>query len=113
MEERRASQRHAFHLRTNVIQKEGDGNFHLLRPNIGFGGIGGFGPNLVAPGSDLSVRFTFPQRSGEDKQEVVSGKVVWAHRDGNFNALGIAFDALSREMHPQLFSYLQYADQFE
>lgn len=113
MIERRKSNRHTFHLRAELIQKETGQTLKLLRSNIGFGGIGGYGAALVDPGSEVFIRFTFPQRSGEDKQEDAPAKVIWAHRDGNFNAIGIAFSSVSRQSQPLLFSYLQYSDQLE
>ena len=113
MIERRTSPRHPLQMRTEVIQEGLGDPFGLLRANIGFGGLGGYGGIRVEADKALSIHLYFPQRSGEVKLEAVSGKVIWSHRDGNFNALGIAFSSLSQKEQPLLFSYLQYADQFE
>ncbi|MFQ5598002.1 MAG: PilZ domain-containing protein [Nitrospiria bacterium] len=113
MIERRKSTRHSFHLGAAVFQDGSPLILSLLRANIGFGGIGGFSPERLSAGSPATIRFTFPQRSGADKQEEIAGNVIWAHKDGNFNAQGIAFVDLSKQTHPLLFSYLQYSAQYE
>ncbi|VAX33517.1 hypothetical protein MNBD_NITROSPIRAE01-990 [hydrothermal vent metagenome] len=112
-EERREDQRSTFHLRTEVLPREGKTQINLLRANIGFGGIGGFTRDEVEGLGLTDIRVYFSQRSGELKSETVSGKIVWEKQDGNFRALGISFSALTHKEHPLLISYLQYADQFD
>ncbi len=113
MVERRESTRHPFHQRVEVIHAPSKQSFDLLRGNIGFGGAGGFTPNLIEAGEAVSIRFYFPQRSGELAQEDVPGKIIWSHKDGNFKAMGLGFNSLTRKNQPLLLSYLQYADQFD
>lgn len=113
MEERRAETRHPFHQRVEVIHTPSKQSFDLLRGNIGFGGTGGFTPNLLEAGSEVNILIYFSQRSGEVVAEAVSGKIIWSHKDGNFKAMGLAFGALTRKEQPLLLSYLQYADQFD
>ncbi len=113
MIERRESTRHALQMQTLILQEGIERPFNLLRANIGFGGLGGYCGSLVPTDAALSVQIDFPQRSGALQSEMVKGKVIWSHRDGNFNAFGLAFAALSKKDHPLLFSYLQYAAQFE
>jgi len=113
MDERRESIRHPFHQRVEVIHTPSKQSFDLLRGNIGFGGTGGFTPNLIKAGEEVSIRFYFPQRSGELAEEEVPGKIIWSQQDGNFNAMGLFFTSLTKKDQPLLLSYLQYADQFE
>lgn len=110
MQERRKSQRIGFNLKIALIQ-EGGGVIEILRPNIGWGGIGGYTRDPVEAGKGIEIEVFFEQRSGEMTSEKLSGKIVWARRDGNFNALGISFSEMSRASHPRLLSYLQYIDQ--
>jgi len=112
-EERREDPRSTFHLRTEILPREGTTQINLLRANIGFGGIGGFTRDEVEGQGPADVRVYFSQRSGEMTDETVSGNIVWEKQDGNFRALGISFSALTHKEHPLLISYLQYADQFE
>lgn len=111
MEERREDPRSNFHLRTEV-QLKNQQQVSLLRGNISFGGIGGYTRDLVDTGK-ASVQIYFSQRSGEETMEPVEGEIVWEKQDGNFTAFGIRFISLKHETQPLLFSYLQYADQFE
>ncbi|MFQ5587937.1 MAG: PilZ domain-containing protein [Nitrospiria bacterium] len=113
MQERRENPRSTFHLRTEVLLNGGREQISLLRANIGFGGIGGYTRDLVEAGSDAQVKIHFARREGGEAVETVEGKVIWQKQDGNFTALGLAFSQLERDIHPQLFSYLQYAEQFD
>lgn len=113
MAERRKDRRSSFYLKTEISLKGKKRKFGLLRATIGFGGIGGYTPDLVDAGSDVTVAIEFPQRSGEISVEEISGRVSWAQQDGNFNAVGIEFLGLQRMTHPLLFSYLQYLEQFD
>jgi len=106
----------------------------LLRANISWGGLGGYTRDLIEEGESVLIEIFFVIRSGETVSEKISGKVAWAHQDGNFNAFGIAFSDgkvawahqdgnfnafgiafsdLAAGTHPQLVSYLQYTDQFD
>ncbi len=111
MNERRESIRSNFHLRTEVFL-ENQQQISLLRGNIAFGGIGGFTRDLVDAGK-ASVQIHFSQRSGKEAIESVDGEIIWEKQDGNFTAFGIRFSSLKNDAHPLLYSYLQYADQFE
>lgn len=113
MEERRRSGRTALHLQAALLQKETDQQIELLRGNINEGGIGGYTRDTIEAGDELSIHITFPQRRDESASEIISGKAVWAHRDGNFNAFGISFSPFGSDTHPHLDAYLQYAAQFE
>lgn len=113
MLEKRGANRIGFNLKVTIIEKGENRLIELLRTNIGWGGIGGFTRDPVQEGSAVFIRISFPQRSGEDISEEVSGKIVWARRDGNFTALGVGFSAMSASSAPQLVSYLQCADQFD
>jgi len=112
MQERRKSQRIGFNLKIVLVQ-EGGGVIEMLRPNIGWGGIGGYTRDPVEAGKGVSMEVFFEQRSGEVISEKLSGKIIWTRRDGNFNALGISFSEVSRAAHPRLLSYLQYIDQID
>jgi hypothetical protein len=112
MQERRSAPRIGFNLRVNVIQKEGQ-PIDLLRANIGWGGLGGYTRDPIEMGEAVLIEIFFVNRSGETISEKVAGKVIWAHRDGNFNAFGIAFSALTADSHPQVVSYLRYTEQFD
>lgn len=109
MQEKRASQRIGFNPKIALIQ-EGGGAIEVLRPNIGWGGLGGYTRDPVEAGKGVSIEVFFEQRSGETISEKLSGKIVWTRRDGNFNAFGISFE-VNRASHPRLLSYLQYIDQ--
>lgn len=85
----------------------------MLRPNIGWGGVGGYTRDPVEAGKGVSIEIFFEQRSGEVVSEKLSGKILWTRRDGNFNALGISFSEVNRASHPRLLSYLQYIDQID
>ncbi len=113
MQERRENPRSSFHLRTDVLINEGRDQISLLRTNIGFGGIGGYSRDLVEPDSEVLVQIHFEQRDGGETVESIQGKIIWEKQDGNFRALGIGFSALQPQKHPQLISYLRYAEQFE
>ncbi|MFQ5579810.1 MAG: PilZ domain-containing protein [Nitrospiria bacterium] len=113
MEERRQSNRIPLHLQLGLLQKETNQAFQILRGNINEGGIGGYSRDTVEAGDEVSIRITFPQREGKDASEMITGKTIWAHRDGNFIAFGIAFSQFDSSTHPHLNTYLQYAAQFE
>ncbi|MFQ5949992.1 MAG: PilZ domain-containing protein [Nitrospiria bacterium] len=113
MQERRESDRTGLTLQVGLIQKETNQQIELLRPTINSGGLGGYTRDPVEAGWEVSIRISFPQRSGGMAVEEISGKVVWAHRDGNFNAFGAAFSVIDAARNPQLASYLRYLDQFE
>ncbi len=113
MEERRSATRHPFQQAIEVIHAPSNQSFNLLRGNIGFGGTGGFTPNILDAGEEVMIRLHFPQRSGEVVQEEVSGKIIWSKQDGNFTAMGLAYTSLTRTSQPLLFSYLQLADQYD
>ncbi len=112
MHERRSAPRVGFNLRVHVIQN-GRQPIDLLRANISWGGLGGYTRDLIEEGESVLIEIFFVIRSGETVSEKISGKVAWAHQDGNFNAFGIAFSDLAAGTHPQLVSYLQYTDQFD
>ncbi len=113
MQEQRENPRSSFHLRTDVLLNEGKEHISLLRANIGFGGIGGYTRDLVKAGSDALVQIHFVQREGGESIESAQGQIIWQKQDGNFTALGIGFSELKSERHPQLISYLRYAEQFD
>lgn len=112
MQERRSAPRIGFNLRVKVIQKEGQA-VELIRANLSWGGLGGYTRDPIQDGESVTTEVFFVNRGGETIPEKISGKVIWAHRDGNFNAFGIAFSGLTAGSHPQLVSYLQYTDQFD
>jgi len=112
MQEKRKSKRNGFNLKIKLVQ-EGGGVIELLRPNLGWGGIGGYTRDPVASEKGVSIEIFFEQRSGEMVSETLSGKIAWTRRDGNFNALGISFSEINRASHPRLLSYLQYIDQID
>jgi hypothetical protein len=112
MQERRSAPRIGFNLRVHVIQN-GRPPIDLLRANLSWGGLGGYTRDPIEEGESVLIEIFFVVRSGETVSEKISGKVVWAHRDGNFNAFGIAFSGMAADSHPQLVSYLQYIDQFD
>ncbi len=114
MRERRENRRSTFHLRTEVLLNEGQEQISLLRANIAFGGIGGFSRDWVEEGRPAVVRIYFPQRGSEkETSESIPGKIIWKKQDGNFTALGIRFSTLQHGAYPLLYSYLNYADQFD
>ncbi len=112
MQEKRKSQRIGFNLKI-VLGQEGGSVIEVLRPNIGWGGIGGYTRDSVEAGKEASIEMFFEQRSGEMISERLSGKISWTRRDGNFNAFGISFSGVTPVSHPRLFSYLQYIDQID
>jgi hypothetical protein len=112
MQERRGAPRSGFNLRVGVIQKGGQA-IELLRANISWGGLGGYTRDPIEAGESVLTEISFVSRSGENIAERVPGKVVWARRDGNFNAFGIVFSELTAGSHPLVVSYLQYTDQFD
>ncbi|MFY9269220.1 MAG: PilZ domain-containing protein, partial [Candidatus Manganitrophaceae bacterium] len=79
--------------------------------NIAWGGIGGYTRDSIDEGIKIRAEFFFTLRSGQVLSEKLPGKIAWTHRDGNFNAFGIAFSELDPAAHPRLISYLQYIDQ--
>jgi hypothetical protein len=113
MEERRRSSRTPLHLQVALLLKENDQAIEILRGNIAEGGIGGFTRDTIEAGDEISIRIAFPQRGGETASETISGKTIWAHRDGNFIAFGTTFSQFDSNTHPHLNTYLQYAAQFE
>ncbi len=113
MEERRGSSRIPLHLQVALLQKKTDQQIEILRGNINGGGIGGYTRDTVQPEDEISIHIAFPQRGGEAASETITGKTVWAHRDGNFNGFGISFSQFTSDTHPHLNTYLQYAAQFE
>lgn len=113
MEERRRSGRTALNLPVELLRKQTNQQIELLRAGINEGGIGGYTRDTIETGDEVSIRITFPQRGEEATSEVISGKVVWARRDGNFIAFGISFSQSDSDAHPHLDAYLQYAAQFE
>lgn len=112
MPEKRSTPRIGFNLRVKVYQREGQG-IELLRANIGWGGLGGYTRDPIEAGEEVRTEIFFADRSGGSVSETISGKVVWARRDGNFNAFGIAFSEMTGSTHPQLVSYLRYTEQFD
>ena len=112
MQERRSAPRVGFNLRVRVIQ-EGGQSIELLRANLSWGGLGGYTRDPIDKGESVITEVFFVNRAGENISEKVPGRVVWAHRDGNFNAFGIAFSALTADAHPQVVSYLRYTEQFD
>ncbi|HIE65247.1 MAG: PilZ domain-containing protein [Nitrospira sp.] len=113
MEERRGSSRIPLQLQVGLLQKKTNQQIEILRGNINDGGIGGYTRDIVQAGNAISIRITFPQRSGEAASETITGKTVWAHMDGNFIAFGITFSPFDSNTYPHLNTYLQYAAQFE
>lgn len=112
MQEKRKSERIGFNLKVALLQ-EGGGAIEMLRPSIGWGGIGGYTRDPVEAGKEVSIEVFFEQRSGEMISEKLLGKILWTRRDGNFNAFGISFSEVNRASHPRLLSYLQYIDQID
>lgn len=111
MDERRESPRIGFNLKIGI--KCRNGPIELLRPNLSWGGVGGYTRDPVPLGEAVSITLSFSQRSGEIISETISGKIIWTRRDGNFNALGIGFSKVEAASHPNLVSYLHYSEQFE
>lgn len=109
MQERRKSKRNGFNL-SIVLTQDGQ-RIEVLRPNIGWGGLGGYTRDWVEAGKSISMEIFFPQRSGDAVSEKLSGKITWTRRDGNFNAFGVSLSEINRESYPRLVSYLQYLDQ--
>ncbi|MFQ5543233.1 MAG: PilZ domain-containing protein [Nitrospiria bacterium] len=113
MSDKRNANRTTLRLRTRIVEKGSKQEIGLLRANIGFGGLGGYTREQIEVGAAVTIEIFFPQRSGGDLVESISGSVSWVHQDGNFNAIGIMFLPPPGVATPHLESYLQYADQMD
>ena len=111
MSERRKSTRISLQSRVELILG-GTEVVEVLRPNVGWGGLGFFTRDLLPENGTVLVRILFLDREGHQQWEEVRGSLVWNRRDGNFTAAGAAFEQIRAEDHPRLFSYLNYAEGF-
>jgi hypothetical protein len=112
MSERRKSNRISLQSRVELILGNSEA-VEVLRPNVGWGGLGFFTRDLLPENGTARVRILFQDREGNPQWEEVRGNLVWTRRDGNFTAAGVAFEEIHAEDQPRLFSYLNYAEGFE
>ncbi|HET6369665.1 MAG TPA: PilZ domain-containing protein [Nitrospiria bacterium] len=112
MSERRKSTRISLQSRVELILADSE-VVEVLRPNVGWGGLGFFTRDILPENGTVLARILFHDREGKPQWEEVRGSFIWNRRDGNFTAAGVAFEAIREKDHPRLFSYLNYAEGFE
>ncbi len=76
--------------------------------NISQHGIGLYSFSPLEKGTKVALRIKFINKDGSEKEDSLSGKIVWSMRYHDLYLIGIAFDnELSPQTNPSLYEYYQ------